>query len=147
MILLPVLAAVATLATRGTLAIPPCPDETTLGSNRCWSGRLAKADSELARYLATARIEVKRRADSPDGPKTADALRQFDVAQKAWSAYRDAECGAIFDYWSGGTIRDLEALACRTHLATLRTHTIWLHWLTFMDSTPPLLPEPSVPPN
>ncbi len=73
----------------------------------------------------------------------AKALAEFDKAQTAWIAYRDAECGAIYDYWSSGTIRNTIALTCEIDLTRRHTHTVWSEWLTYMDSTPPILPEPS----
>jgi hypothetical protein len=36
------------------------------------------------------------------------------------------------------------ALNCQIRLTRMRTYTIWLHWLTYMDSTPPLLPKPDI---
>jgi hypothetical protein len=41
----------------------------------------------------------------------------------------------------------VEDLSCQIKLTQLHTHTIWLEWLTYMDSTPPILPEPPVPPD
>ena len=43
---------------------------------------------------------------------------------------------------SSATIRNAMSLTCRIRLVDQRTHTIWQNWLTFMDSTPPILPEP-----
>ena len=134
-----------TLATHGASATPPCPDGTTLDFNQCYSDRLAKADADLGRYVAAARTRLRQEAAGDAG--AASAARDFESAEKAWSAYRDAECGAVYDYWSAGTIRDIESLDCQIKLTQLHTHTIWLQWLTYMDSTPPVLPEPSVPPD
>jgi uncharacterized protein YecT (DUF1311 family) len=143
------LAMATTLATRGALPTPPCPGENTLQINACFSGRLQRADAELARYAAAARSRLTTSAAtaSAGDNSSATALRGFEAAQKAWSAYRDAECGAVYDYWSTGTIRTVEDLACRIDLTRLRTHTVWRNWLTYMDSTPPVLPEPAVPPE
>ena len=35
-------------------------------------------------------------------------------------------------------------LGCKIALTQARTHWLWRNWLTYMDSTPPILPEPKV---
>jgi uncharacterized protein YecT (DUF1311 family) len=144
------MSALLALALTGALATapePPCPGETTQDMNQCYSERSDKADAKLARYVAAARARLKQEAAAADhsDPGTARAERGFETAEQAWASYRDAECGAVYDYWSGGTIRGVESLDCRIRLTRLHTHTIWRLWLTYMDSTPPLLPEPVVP--
>jgi uncharacterized protein YecT (DUF1311 family) len=126
---------------------PPCPGETTQDINQCYAGRAAKADADLARYVAAARDRLKQEAATADRGDTSAvrALQGLEAAEGDWVRYRDAECGAVYDYWSAGTIRDVENLDCRIGVTRLHTHTIWRLWLTYMDSTPPLLPEPAVP--
>lgn len=46
-----------------------------------------------------------------------DALR---TAQRAWIAFRDAECAARYAMWQDGTIRSLEAAACHMTLTAQR---------------------------
>jgi uncharacterized protein YecT (DUF1311 family) len=144
-----VVALTTTLATRGAPVTPACPDGTTLDINRCFSDRLDRADADLARYAAAVRKRLKQEAAEATAGDTSagDAAKGFQAAEKAWSSYRDAECGAVYSYWSTGTIRDVEDLSCQIRLTRLHTHTIWLQWLTYMDSTPPILPEPPVPPD
>jgi uncharacterized protein YecT (DUF1311 family) len=139
-----VLALTSTLATHGTAESPACPGGTTLEINRCYSGRLERAEADLARYIAAARKRLKQEAAETDAGdiSASNAAKGFEVAEKTWASYRDAECGAVYSYWSTGTIRDVEALSCQTDLTRQHTHTIWLQWLTYMDSTPPILPEP-----
>jgi uncharacterized protein YecT (DUF1311 family) len=143
------LALASTLATHGAHAQPGCPGENTLEINACFSGRLQRADAELARYAAAARSRLRKAAATASAGDTssAAALRGFEAAQTAWAAYREAECGAVYDNWSTGTIRTVEGLACRIDATRLRTHTVWQNWLTYMDSTPPVLPEPAVSPQ
>ena len=50
----------------------------------------------------------------------------------------------MFDFWRGGTIRVGMELDCRIRLTRLRTFALWRDWLTFADSTPPLLPRPDL---
>ncbi|PTX56575.1 uncharacterized protein YecT (DUF1311 family) [Litoreibacter ponti] len=42
-------------------------------------------------------------------PQHAEALR---TAQRAWIAFRDAECRLTYDRWSGGTIRSVAYANC-----------------------------------
>ena len=144
-----VMALTSTLATHGAPETPPCPDGTTLDTNRCFSDRLESANADLARYVAAVRARLKQEAKEAQSgdASAADGAKGFEAAEKAWSSYRDLECGDVYSYWSEGSIRDVEDLDCQIKLTRLHTHTIWLQWLTYMDSTPPILPEPPVPPE
>jgi len=117
--------------------VAPCPGTSTLQVNACFDARFKETDTDLNRYFHAA----LRRARKESGGHT---VQRFVQAQRSWMAYRDAECGSVFDYWSGGTIRVSMELDCRIRLTRLRTYTIWREWLTYPDSTPPLLPRPDV---
>lgn len=116
-----------------------CRGATTIEVNACFDARLKASDANLNRYFQTA----LRRARKESGDDTAGKLVQ---AERSWIAYRDAECVSVFDYWRGGTIRVSMELDCRIRLTKLRTYIIWRDWLTYPDSTPPLLPRPDVQP-
>lgn len=121
------------------LAAPagPCADaKTTVAMDICLDKVSAAADAEMARYLAAAR---KRAA--ADNPGLAGAI---DLAQAQWLDFRKAECAAVYAYWQGGTIRGAMFHNCRIDLTRARTHWLWKTWLTYPDSTPPILPEPGV---
>lgn len=144
--LIAILAIAASLAAApasdpGPQAQANCPDGSTIEINDCQSAVLAKAEAELKRYLAAARQRLQ--TDAADDPGVAKSLAQFDKVQAAWTAYREADCDALYDYWSGGSIRNTIALTCKIDLTRARTHTVWSEYLTYMDSTPPDLPEPS----
>jgi uncharacterized protein YecT (DUF1311 family) len=137
----------AVLATVTALAAPPppkCPGDNTIEINDCMSATLTKAQGDLDRYLAAARTRLKSEAKDDTG--AAAALVDLDKVQAAWVAYSRADCAAVYDYWSAGTIRDSMELTCEIDLTRRRTHTVWSEWLTYMDSTPPILPEPSTAP-
>jgi uncharacterized protein YecT (DUF1311 family) len=142
-------AAASTLATQGIRPTPACPGHNTREVNRCLNERLARADDDLGRYVTAARRRLTQEAaEGSAGPATErDPLRRFAASEKAWSAYREAECGAVYDYWADGTIRTAKDLACRIRLTRLHAHTVWQEWLTFADNTPPLLAEPPVAPD
>jgi uncharacterized protein YecT (DUF1311 family) len=115
----------------------PCPGTSTMQVNACLEARLTESDAILNRYFQVALKRVRKE----DGGATA---RRFIQAERSWVAYRDAECASVFDYWSGGTIRVGMEVDCRIRLTGLRTYAIWRDWLTYADSTPPLLPRPDV---
>jgi uncharacterized protein YecT (DUF1311 family) len=138
------LALLGTLQTAGAQP-PPCPVQTTPGVETSLAERLRGAEAEMNRYLDAALARVQR--DTRSDPRAAKALAELRQAQQAWSAWRETECGAVYDYWSGGTIRGAKSLSCTIDLTRLRTHTIWSQWLTYVDNTPPILPEPAVPPT
>jgi uncharacterized protein YecT (DUF1311 family) len=119
------------------LAMTPaaaCQGDTTPEIQACAAQDLKVADAELNRYYRTATARLK------DEPATLAKLRRSEAA---WIAYRDAECDAVFQNWTPGTIAGTEQLGCRTRLTRERTTAIWTAWLTYADSTPPILPKPA----
>lgn len=106
---------------------------TTLEMNDCMAAIRERAGERKDRYLAAA---IARHEDRPE---LTAMIRQSDAAAEA---YRDAECGAVYKDWEEGTIRNAMALSCDIALIDEHTRTIWQHWLTYMDSSPPVLPEP-----
>lgn len=111
-----------------------CPDaDTTVDMDQCYAEVLDRADATRARYLAAAQ---GRFADRPE------LAEMIGASDEAFTAYRDAECGAVLQNWIDGTIRGVMTLGCRIAMTDARTHEIWDNWLTFPDSTPAILPEP-----
>ena len=108
---------------------------TTHAIDACLADALNRAEHSRARYLAAALERLRERPE---------VARMVASADKAFLAYRDTQCDAVLEDWKDGTIRGAMALSCRIDLTEARTHTIWRDWLTYLDSTPPLLPEPSV---
>ena len=107
----------------------------TLDINRCVAIELEAAEEVLTHYLETS---IEHNAGDPE---LVDAIT---AAQKQWQAYATAHCGAVYTQWREGTIRGVMGITCRTRLTKQRTHDVWQDFLTYMDSTPPVLPEPSV---
>lgn len=108
-------------------------DGTTIEMNECMSEILARSTQRKDQYLAAA---LARHEDSPD---LAKMIRQSDAAAEA---YRKQECDALYEDNKEGTIRNYVYLSCAIALVDERTRTIWQNWLTYADSTPPVLPEP-----
>ncbi|NLY58698.1 MAG: DUF1311 domain-containing protein [Gammaproteobacteria bacterium] len=125
------------LACAGSLQAesPDCEQQagTTMDMNLCIAEQVAAADRQLERYLETA---LERYSDDQ---AVVDLLLG---SQDAWLDYRKTYCDAIYQMWSGGTIRGVMAGNCALQLIQQRTQQIWWDFLTYMDSTPPLLPEP-----
>ena len=123
---------------------PKCPGDTTLQINDCRRAELTAAEQDLARYLAAARQRLTSEAADDEGAKA--ALADLNKTETVWEAYRRAQCDAVYDYWQSGTIRTVMALTCEVDLTRQHTHAVWSAWLSYMDSTPPILPEPSTKP-
>ncbi|MCP3672081.1 MAG: DUF1311 domain-containing protein [Gammaproteobacteria bacterium] len=108
---------------------------TTLEINECLSLDLDSANQVMRTYLDKS-LEQKK-----NDPVSVESIKQ---SQAAWIAYRDAQCGAVFDTWRTGPIRVSMDLECRLELTYIRTRVLWASFLTYMDSTPPVLPEPKL---
>ena len=125
--------------------LSPAPLSDCIGStremNECGAQILKQADAERARYLAAAVASLLERMEAEIEARP-NLQEDVITSDERFTAYRDAECGALYDRSILGTIRNLDYLACAITLTRERTHTIWRHWLTYPDSTPPILPEP-----
>jgi uncharacterized protein YecT (DUF1311 family) len=108
-------------------------DGTTIEMDQCMSEILARSTERKDQYLAAA---LARHDDSPD---LAKMIQQSETAAEA---YRKQECDALYEDNKEGTIRNYVYLSCAIALVDERTRTIWQNWLTYADSTPPMLPEP-----
>lgn len=113
-------------------------DGTTMEMVRCLDKRGEEADAELAKYLAAAQARING---------SLDAKPDLAHAQAAWNDYRHAHCDDVYDFWREGSIRGLAAASCYLEITRRRTHEVWSDYLTFPDSTPPLLPEPAGSPR
>jgi uncharacterized protein len=133
----------ARIAALAKISDPPatCSGETTIEVNQCQAEESRRADRELARYVAAARARLL--SEAGDSDNSAKALAGLDVSQKAWEAFRKAECDAVYDWWSDGTIRGAMYEDCVQAVTRSRTEQVWQSWLQFMDSTPPLMPRPA----
>ncbi|UYF99196.1 MULTISPECIES: lysozyme inhibitor LprI family protein [unclassified Halomonas] len=107
----------------------------TLETNRCAAIELEAAEEVLAHYLETS---VEHNAADPE------LVEAIQAAQTQWQAYAAAHCGAVYTQWRDGTIRGVMGITCSTRLTKQRTHDLWQDFLTYMDSTPPVLPEPAI---
>ncbi len=110
-------------------------DGTTFAINQCLAGVRDRAKAREARYFAAATgTELKTRSTEQE--------RLMQAAQIAAEQYRDQSCNAVYEQWREGSIRNAMSLRCEIRLIDERTHVIWRNWLTFQDSSAPILPEP-----
>jgi uncharacterized protein YecT (DUF1311 family) len=88
-----------------------CDDkQTTMELADCWNAELKKADAELNRVYQAA---LKKHR-----PENTVKLRK---AQRAWIAFRDAQCEAEGSIYQGGTIQPIIEAHCRVKLTQERT--------------------------
>ena len=113
----------------------PCKGSTTLDVNACLAGELKSSNARLDKYLQVA-------LDRYGEDNEAAVRLGMHASQQAFEAYRSIECQTVYEDWKDGTIRGAMSLSCEIGLTDQRTHDIWQHWLHYMDSTPPILPEP-----
>ncbi|PTO52772.1 hypothetical protein CWN94_16110 [Vibrio splendidus] len=109
----------------------------TIDINHCAAIELESAQAELDKYL-TASFE--------HNDYDAELVASIKKAQESWQAYMSAHCNSVYTQWRDGSIRGLMALSCKTTLTKQRTHEVWANFLTYMDSAPPVLPEPKLTP-
>ena len=138
-----ILAAILALAIQEAGPRACVPDGNTLELNACAAEDLEREEARMRRYFDTAMDRARaddREAAAPGPPPQGEAWLR--ASQTAWASYSEIRCQGVLDQWKGGSIRTLMYLACKTEAARQRSHDIWTDYLTFADSTPPVLPEP-----
>ncbi|WP_125257055.1 lysozyme inhibitor LprI family protein [Brevundimonas fluminis] len=112
---------------------------TTLEINDCFA---ALTEAERVRMDAYYAVAVSTlREGGEDGGE--EAVAELEAGQKAWESYAELACAAVYTRWQAGTIRVVKALQCRRDLTRERTLHLWREYISFEDSTPPSLPEPT----
>lgn len=112
----PALLAIALAAPLGPAAAKGCDDATTqLQLDQCAGDAFAKADAALNLTYKNVMARLK----------SEDETRKALVgAQKAWLAFRDAECDFEAAGARGGSIQPMVVAQCRTGLTETRTGTL-----------------------
>lgn len=99
-----------------------CSDaQTTVEMNYCSEQEFDAADKELnAQYDKALRYIAESNLEKPYDPKSwTDTMR---AAQRAWIAYRDADCKDLMAMeWSGGTGTSSAIMGCMTEKTIART--------------------------
>lgn len=117
---------------------------TTIEINACIGRDLDLEQERMNLYLDTAFAVLREEAaGAGEGLDEANALiAEIEAGQTLWQAYADKACAAVYTRWQSGTIRVAMALDCQIELTRQRTHHLWSEYLSFPDSTEPILPEP-----
>lgn len=135
---------IAIMLAASMVAQDPVPAEcreagTTIEINECFA---ALAEAERLRMDAYYAVAVSTlREEAEDGGE--QAVADLEAGQKAWETYAEAACGAVYTRWQAGTIRVVKALQCQRDLTRERTQHLWREYISYEDSTPPPLPEPT----
>jgi len=106
----------------------------TLELNECRGKQVETAEAKLKTYVAAARSRAA---------ELGVAAVALDAEQAAWEAYRDKYCANVYEIWHQGTIRVEMGARCVLQVTRSRTFDVWSAYLTYADSTPPVLPDPS----
>lgn len=118
-------------------------DGNTLELNACGADDLKLEEARMQRYLDAA-MDRARGIDNESGEfgEPTQLVDWLSASQQSWTAYAEIRCEGVLDQWEGGTVRTLAYLGCKIEATRQRTHDIWSDYLTYWDTTPPILPEP-----
>jgi uncharacterized protein YecT (DUF1311 family) len=118
-------------------------DGNTLELNACGADDLKLEEARMQRYLDAA-MDRASGIDNESGEfgEPTQLVAWLSASQQSWTAYAEIRCDGVLDQWKGGTVRTLVYLGCKIDATRQRTHDIWSDYLTYWDTTPPVLPEP-----
>ncbi|MDX8352354.1 lysozyme inhibitor LprI family protein [Cognatiyoonia sp. IB215182] len=89
---------------------------TTLGIATCISAETAVWDAILNEEYQALRAAFEGQDGGVGGATSDELLIALRDAQRAWIAFRDADCGLRYTLYQGGTIRSIVAANC--HMTT-----------------------------
>jgi uncharacterized protein YecT (DUF1311 family) len=114
--------------------------DTTLEINDCFAALGGLETDRMERYYAAA---VERITEEEDPEVRAVVLEGLAASQQTWLTYAREACDVVYTRWQRGTIRTFYAIEGGRELTRERAHHLWREYLTYPDSTPALLPEPT----
>jgi uncharacterized protein YecT (DUF1311 family) len=79
--------------------------DTTLGISSCLQGEAQVWDDILNAQYKGVRADLLEQGGTPLADQLLDA-------QRAWIAFRDADCGLVYSVWADGSIRTVMASSC-----------------------------------
>lgn len=96
---------------------------STLGMTFCTLGEAQVWDKYLNleyqnTMVAFREMDADTAVHFPEFAKRAETLRE---AQRAWIAFRDAECGLAYAVWGSGSMRNIASASCRLEMIAART--------------------------
>jgi uncharacterized protein YecT (DUF1311 family) len=100
----------------------PCSAETsTYAQSECLDKALKAADGELNATYKKAQVVIDK-SDLMNAEQRRNWKQAFQKAQRAWVAFRDADCGEPVGYeWFQGTGMGPATLACNLEKTKIRT--------------------------
>ena len=106
---------------------PPLPADcteamSTMEMNACAGAEFEKADAELNRVYKAAIASIPEMATDEQPFDKASWEEALRASQRAWIAFRDAECeGHVEKFWGGGTGGTVDIIGCKTEKTEQRT--------------------------
>ncbi|MFU8823102.1 lysozyme inhibitor LprI family protein [Yoonia sp.] len=97
--------------------------ETTFGMSSCLAGEAGAWDTLLNTEYAAAR-DFARAMDADDVdlfPEFAVRADQVQAAQRAWIAFRDANCAMQYGAWGAGSMRQIAGADCLMQMTAAQT--------------------------
>lgn len=102
------------------LASDPCDNATSTPEiNQCGQIAHQKADRQLNQTYRAAIQRINETLD--DAQVRRQTTQSLVAAQRLWVQFRDKDCGAIYRFWSGGTIRGAMYWSCMRERTEART--------------------------
>jgi uncharacterized protein YecT (DUF1311 family) len=105
----------------------PCADaQTQEEAEKCAKDELAKVETELNQLVTKITGDLQKGADiAKDKDKALvedykKDIANLNAAQKAWSAYREANCLAEKDSYSGGSLAAVVTISCQERMTEQR---------------------------
>lgn len=109
--------------------------------DKCGVTMINQLKTVQEKYIAA--IQHKIQTDYKDDPAILkETIEAFDKENIAWDTLINAASDATYSYWQQGTIRGVMNTGRKIELIKYRIHNQWNNWLTYIDSTPAILPEP-----
>lgn len=95
-------------------------DYSTVGMMECLSAETAVWDTFLNDEYRETRAVFEAMDVEETNPAYARRAQALRTAQRAWIAFRDAECGLAYSRWGAGSMRMLDGAGCRQRMTAER---------------------------
>jgi uncharacterized protein YecT (DUF1311 family) len=69
-------------------------------------------------------------------------IKNIKSTQVFWNKYIKFYCGNIYEFWQGTSIAIVKNMECNIRVNKYRTFELWQSYLTYEDSTKPVLKAP-----
>lgn len=128
--------ALLTFISGASMAAPPDADgsgrKNTFDITNCMIEKIDAKEVKLRKYLSAAQKREKETGGNDE---------EIIETQKIWENYVGKHCGYLYSR-EPGSARYRDSAECQLRLYDERIKEIWLAYLTYNGSTPPVLPDP-----